>query len=336
MNWNKHLTDLRNILAGLYWDKTDARRVAVEAGINPIRLRLSDQADITWQSILEEANHQQRVGNIIDIAYNAYPNIQGLQMAAGGELAQLKTPPTLKQHEWQGTTDQGQLEAILGQENTMLPINYLEQGVKYARSVGRVVMPHGGNGTGFLLADNWLITNHHVLPNVATAADASVQFNYQQMDDGLNAPISTYRFAPNDGFITSPKQGGDDWTAVKVNTTSEEEGKPIEQWGNISLLPVYPKVGNRATIIQHPSGGQKQIGLHHNVVMSVSERRIQYLTDTLEGSSGSPVFNNQWQVIAVHHSGNVPEPNAKVNRYRNQGVHVNVIVEGLAKEGVIT
>ena len=33
-----------------------------------------------------------------------------------------------------------------------------------------------------------------------------------------------------------------------------------------------------------------------------------YLADTLPGSSGSPVLNNRWEVVALHHSGGAHPP----------------------------
>ncbi len=30
---------------------------------------------------------------------------------------------------------------------------------------------------------------------------------------------------------------------------------------------------------------------------------VHYRTDTSPGSSGSPVFNDQWEIVALHHSG---------------------------------
>jgi V8-like Glu-specific endopeptidase len=48
-----------------------------------------------------------------------------------------------------------------------------------------------------------------------------------------------------------------------------------------------------------------------NAVVLVGEGRVQYLTDTLPGSSGSPVFDADWNVVALHHSGGwLKEPNA--------------------------
>ncbi|APR83391.1 Hypothetical protein A7982_08740 [Minicystis rosea] len=53
----------------------------------------------------------------------------------------------------------------------------------------------------------------------------------------------------------------------------------------------------------YSNGGTKQIALSENQVVNVHERYVQYTTDTLRGSSGSPVFDDQWRVVAVHHAG---------------------------------
>ncbi len=40
----------------------------------------------------------------------------------------------------------------------------------------------------------------------------------------------------------------------------------------------------------------------------MSDTRVHYLADTLPGSSGSPVLNRHWEVIALHHSGGAHPP----------------------------
>ncbi|MBU6351013.1 MAG: trypsin-like peptidase domain-containing protein [Chloroflexi bacterium] len=76
--------------------------------------------------------------------------------------------------------------------------------------------------------------------------------------------------------------------------------------------------------------GPKQIALYHNLVVYSDGQRVQYLTDTLPGSSGSPVFNSAWQVVALHHSGGwLREPGSKQMYYRNEGIHVNAVLQGL-------
>jgi V8-like Glu-specific endopeptidase len=88
--------------------------------------------------------------------------------------------------------------------------------------------------------------------------------------------------------------------------------------------------GDRVNIIQHPGGGPKQLAFFHNVVAFADDSRIQYLTDTLPGSSGSPVFDKDWRLVGLHHSGGwLPEPGSKQTYYRNEGININVVLKGL-------
>jgi hypothetical protein len=50
-------------------------------------------------------------------------------------------------------------------------------------------------------------------------------------------------------------------------------------------------------------------------------------TDTMPGSSGSPVFNDMWQVIAVHHAvGRLSKGGDGRTRYVNEGVLMSAIM----------
>jgi V8-like Glu-specific endopeptidase len=60
--------------------------------------------------------------------------------------------------------------------------------------------------------------------------------------------------------------------------------------------------GEPVNIIQHPQGRQKQVVIYNNRVQMLYENFIQYETDAEPGSSGSPIFNAQWQLIGIHHS----------------------------------
>jgi V8-like Glu-specific endopeptidase len=182
------------------------------------------------------------------------------------------------------------------------------------------------------MENNLLLTNHHVLPSKSIAQSARVEFNYQKTLQGTDAHAESYQLAPEDGFDTSPeiKDGRNDWTAVRVI------GNPNEKWGELPLTHAEPKVEDEVIIVQHPGGGQKQVALSHNVITFVNDSRIQYLTDTLEGASGSPVFNTEWQVVAIHHAGGwMREPNSARQVYRNQGVHINVVVNALKERGLL-
>ncbi|MBK7918080.1 MAG: trypsin-like peptidase domain-containing protein [Chloroflexi bacterium] len=67
-------------------------------------------------------------------------------------------------------------------------------------------------------------------------------------------------------------------------------------------------------MIQHPGGHYKKISMQNNFVAFADARYLQYLTSTEPGSSGSPVFDNDFLVIGIHHSGGMlPEPGANRN-----------------------
>src|SRR5262249_1039545 len=144
--------------------------------------------------------------------------------------------------------------------------------------------------------------------------------------DETDAPRQEFALKPSEGFATSDNEqnGGDDWTAVRV------DGDPNANWGALKRSLAQPQIGNEGIIIQHPGGGPKKIALSHNVLTYVDDRRLQYLTDTLEGSSGSPIFDTEWQLIGIHHKGGMlREPGTKMTVYRNQGVHINILLSGL-------
>lgn len=237
--------------------------------------------------------------------------------------------PPINDAAWRGPAAGSQLEALIGAISTLRDITFLEHGLQASKSVARIVWADDSRGTGFLTSDNLLVTSHHVIPSETVASSARVEFNVQKTLQQLDAPIDSYELDPISGFKTSPKEvdGGDDWTAVRV------KGNPNDKWGFIPLNEVEPEEKDEVIIIQHPGGGPKQIALSHNRVVfadKLQKRRLQYLTDTLAGSSGSPVFNVKWQVVAVHHEGGwLREPNSKAAVFRNQGIHINVVIDGL-------
>jgi endonuclease G, mitochondrial len=96
----------------------------------------------------------------------------------------------------------------------------------------------------------------------------------------------------------------------------------VEQLGKVI-------VGEYVTIVQHPSGLPKQVALRENQVVDLLPRFLHYETDTEPGSSGSPVFNDQWQVVALHHA-SVPRGNG---RFINEGVRVSQIVQFVREAG---
>jgi V8-like Glu-specific endopeptidase len=315
------LIPLRTILANLYPTAADARLIAKDAGLEPAQIALSDKSVTTWFNILQNANGRKKVDAVIARALEDYPENEQLQQARAGAPPPIVEGPEPPQ--WNGPARAPQLEKIMGATSTLVPITYLEVGVLRARSVVRIKRQDNSSGSGFLTDGKTIVTNNHVLPDAETARNAVVQFNYQQTAAGTNADIAEFKLLP-DAFSRTSKP--DDWTAVRI------DADPAATWGALPLQPTQVKAGDHVNIIQHPGGGPKQISLLANVVVFVGGGRVQYLTDTLPGSSGSPVFDAQWNIVALHHSGGwLTEPNAasKSTYYRNEGISIDKVIEGL-------
>ena len=232
--------------------------------------------------------------------------------------------------EWKEPLNEENLEKITGESTTLLPIKFLEIGLDRARSVARVKVPMGTKnelGSGFLIKNNFFVTNHHVIRDIGSAKTAVIEFDYELSID--NNAIESTKFSLDTSagnFFTSKEY---DWTIVKI------AGDANSKFGALNLKESDVKKGDFVNIIQHPGGGYKQIALYHNMVMYVGDKNIQYLTDTEPGSSGSPVFNSQWEVIALHNSGGMLlEPGVNQKYLRNQGINIKKVIEGIKENNL--
>jgi V8-like Glu-specific endopeptidase len=328
--WDNNLLNLRDILASLYLDKMESLRVVQQAGIDPRFIGFKDAAINNWHFILNYARQDpSSVYAIIDVAVAEQPGKKEVLTRAREHKLNLRGTDIIKDVVWKRSLDSEQLEKITGKQSTLLPVSFLEVGLERAKAVARMDLGERGLGSGFLIEDDVLLTNNHVLEDKTQARVAKAQFNYQQTKSGLSASCDEYDLDPDGLFKTSKD---DDWTAVKVKS---KDGKSAgEKWGSLKLSEQNPKVDDFTIIIQHPNGGQKQIALYHNVIVSVDSAKgvVQYLTDTEPGSSGSPVFDTYWNVIALHHSGGwyrEPGIDPKQAFLRNEGIHINTVIAGL-------
>jgi endonuclease G len=174
----------------------------------------------------------------------------------------------------------------------------------------------------------------------AHGAQAESEFGYQHDIDGVICDPVQFNLDPHQIFFTSTEL---DITFVAVAPIAQN-GVPLDRYGWLPLIPVTGKVidGEWVSIIQHPGGQPKQIAIHASQIIKLDPRKvdvdldhfIHYSTDTEPGSSGSPVFNDQWQVIALHHKA-VPVPALRGEPVQpdrwlaNEGVRISAIFHHL-------
>ena len=223
---------------------------------------------------------------------------------------------------WRAATEvpDRRLEAVIDEPN-FKSIWWLEKAITLARSVARVRLP-AGSATGFLVSDDIFMTNNHVFENTADAKAARLQFNYRLLADGSAAQVDEWRCDPDSLFKTDPQL---DYSIVRVQ---QKNGVKVgSKWGHLSLRNgARVLVGQRVNIVQHPNGRFQEIAFRANQVMAVEDSIVQYITDTDYGTSGAPVCDDWFNVVALHNQ-RVPDPNDPHRWYRNQGTAIQAILE---------
>ncbi|MCG8404783.1 MAG: DNA/RNA non-specific endonuclease [Phycisphaerales bacterium] len=196
-------------------------------------------------------------------------------------------------------------ERVIGKDD-FLGIDFLEMALAVSRFVGRVQIRArpgraAGFGTGFMVSERLLLTNNHVLKNKQMARHSEVEFDYQYDRNGRLLPVVPFALKPESFFITDPDL---DFTLVAVAEKSVNH-IDVARYGWSRLVGEQGKalLGDSLNIIQHPRGEAKQIVLRSNELIDLFEDFGHYVTDTEPCSSGSPVYNDQWEVVALHHSG---------------------------------
>jgi V8-like Glu-specific endopeptidase len=167
---------------------------------------------------------------------------------------------------------------------------------KASRAVGDVSIPElFSRCTGFLISENVLITNEHCIPSDRFARGVNVTF-----DHVLGVPESSRAYYKCSDFI-----GNDellDFALLKC------EGDPGIKYGYLTLSEDEPIVNDGIYVIQQNCNHEddpncdwnKKIAFGGVVGLGVE---LIHNADTLSGSSGSPVFNQNHEVVGLHHAG---------------------------------
>ncbi|MBG0793183.1 trypsin-like peptidase domain-containing protein [Methylocystis sp. H62] len=198
-------------------------------------------------------------------------------------------------------------------------------------------------GTGFLVGEQAVLTNWHVAEQARKLGGGNAMacaFDYIRKADGSLAPSQTIDVEAilverpcspaeltADPDNPAPKPDELDYALLKLK-------RPLPERGYVRLVAGPPLIkGSPLYIVQHPEGKPSMIAQDTEAVIGLLHDglRLRYNTNTDPGSSGSPCFTAEWDLVALHHLG---DPKRKPPTY-NQGVPTGLIRKSIvdAHEG---
>jgi V8-like Glu-specific endopeptidase len=330
MNRNK-LNEFIFYAANIYYRDEDIYSIIQRAGMKAAFIPYASRPVTFWSNIIEHAKDKtEGLKNLVKaMLEDGHEDDAYLKAFYENQDTDFRNAFSGEADGGKPEIDKKQLEKLTKGKSTLLPVSFLQLGVNASRKVVHIET-EASYGTGFLLKNNYLLTNNHVIPDKDMALTAKILFNYELPEPGVTVlPAETCRLDPDsaNGFATSISH---DWTVVKLKDFTAEQAKA---YGYLELKEVKVKPDDFVNIIQHPEGRHKQIALYHNMVVMANDSRIQYLTDTLKGSSGSPVFNSQWEVVALHHAG-FETSIGGAKQIVNEGININLVINEMAGKGI--
>jgi V8-like Glu-specific endopeptidase len=234
------------------------------------------------------------------------------------------------------------------QRDTRLPFSFLEGAQRVAMGVAHLTVPRifngtgrGGEvmfGTGWLVAPGLVMTNHHVIaargygeaPVVpadlhAQAEAVEVRFSYFEAEDSRVVSCYKARLLASDSSL--------DFALIELAEANKVADRQILP---VVANPLALSRGDRLNIVQHPQGGPLRLAIRNNFyVQPGSANFIRYQTDTEPGASGSPVCDDAWQVVALHHASVKVPPVRPPQETDGNPVTVKVLNEAVTIHAVL-
>ncbi|CCJ06817.1 DNA/RNA non-specific endonuclease [Methylocystis sp. SC2] len=225
-------------------------------------------------------------------------------------------------------TPRSAAEAIRGALDFQ-PASFLTIGARVRTAVAYVESPLNSSvGSGFLVSPNLFITNQHVLESADHAKSAQITFG-REIEAGRLTKTTAFRLDPDRFSLFSPESVLDYALVAVGDRIAGEDSLESLGYCILSDHPDKHMLGMSVNIIQHPLGSYKMISVRNNLLQYRTTRSLLYETDTEHGSSGSPVFNDEWELIALHHWGEpslaLGDGDEKANTQVNEGVRISAI-----------
>jgi hypothetical protein len=264
--------------------------------------------------------------------------------------------------------DTPSLERIIQASHGFLDVaTWRERLARIEGAVCYIQVADRASGTGFLVGADRILTNYHVVKDLIPASPdvsgqipadrVSVYFDYKRVaEDKPYAPGFAVGLAPQAGLLDwSPPSAGEfsgdeppqadelDYALLRLaervgerpvgGVKAEPDARP-RGWIAMHENPPELLAGGPLFIVQHPDNQPMKLALETQAIIGVNANgtRVRYRTNTEPGSSGSPCFDANWNLVALHHAGDPNFAPGYSSQY-NQGIPIRAIVKLLKQRG---
>lgn len=317
-------------------------------GINREDIALGDDyTDIVFK-VIDAANRQGWVYKLVDAARQERPGYATFVEYA----ALLGIAP-------QGLPDQSGLERIIKKSNALLNIATFRSRIgEIEGQVCRIDCQGRGLGTGFLMGPDRVLTNYHVIEDVVkgkhSLSDFTCRFDYKMRPNGsvLNPGVvvklkSLLTYSPYDPADLKQHAGLPDASHLDyavlilereighepIGDKMIDSQTPSRGWMTLPTKTYDFKPDTPLFIVQHPDAAPMKLALDTEAIIGRNGNgtRVTYRTNTEPGSSGSPCFNQEWELVALHHGG---DPKWLAPTW-NRGIPIALVAAHLKGNGFV-
>jgi len=316
---------LHEVLVTQYWGAQQLVTLVQQADYSPADVHFHESMRDTWQATLIAVDRALKLVPLLEAVLQDRRAADIHATVREFLTAEPAMPVPAERPRLRAVSDDAEavttFEKVMGSVPTFLDVSFLRTGVEASRAVCKLVVtfvdatnhPHRCIGTGFLIAPQHVLTNHHVLVDEShRLSRVEAIFDYESSQGGASLEPKSV-----DAVLDSVCAEADgDWGSFDLEA-------PISDRIPLKFASKPAEVEDWIAIIQHPNGLPKKVAVHHNIVTYADADIVQYIVDTDLGSSGSPVFNHDWEVVALHHAGgDRPVPGTSVRAYRNEGIPI--------------
>lgn len=310
--------------------------------------------DSRFQEVIEQARMNGWLLDLVSAAYERRPKQTPLRQIAEDlgltAMGQRLINPTDKN-----------LEALIQQNaKSINPTLFMQRFPQLEGQICFVEIPSGG-GTGFLVGPDVVLTNYHVilplLNNLVSWQNVVCRFDYRFAIDGTpldkKKTVAVALHSAAGWLVDKAPPSDKDWDPTFGDAAADEcdyallrlaediGNAPIHgglgdatatarSWIQATATPV-PAVaaGNQVFLLQHPAGQPQQLTIGTVKSFNAIGTRVRYDANSKKGSSGSPLFNADLQLVALHHAHDPNDPPAW-----NQGVPFAAIQKMWTDRGI--